>query len=61
MRLFKRKKPQDQDPGKTEERVPLEKGDIPALFIAAVLTLGPYFLLMIGVMVFLGWVFGAFR
>ena len=43
-----------------KEQEPLEKGDIPAMIIAGFLTLGPYVLIMIGVLVLLGWLFGAF-
>ena len=45
----------------SEEKLNLEKGDLPAMFLAAVLVYGPYFLIFIGALLLLGWVFGAFR
>ena len=48
------------DPHNTEEKLPLEKGDLPAMFLAAIVVFGPYFLIFIIVLLFLGWVFGAF-
>ncbi|MCL2094490.1 MAG: hypothetical protein FWH12_09910 [Treponema sp.] len=66
-RILDRKKTGGKKPGSqkppapgSEEKVPLEKGDIPALFMAAVLVLGPYFLILIGVLVLLGIIFRAF-
>ena len=55
------KKTGTEEPDRKEEKLPLEKGDLPAMFLAAVVVIGPYFLIFIGVLLFLGWVFGAFR
>ena|GEM_PF-5340424 len=54
-KIFSRKK------NRAEEELDLEKGDLPAMFLAAVLVYAPYFLIFIGALLFLGWVFGAFR
>ena len=54
----------DQTPGKSpreEEKLPLEKGDLPAMFLGAVIAIGPFFLVMIGTLLLFGWIFGAFR
>ena len=42
------------------EKIPLEKGDLPAMFIAGFLATGPFFLVIIGILLLLGWLFGAY-
>ena len=43
-----------EDPG-------LEKGDLPAMLLAAAITIGPIVITLIGLMFLLAWLFGAFR
>ena len=45
---------------KGTEPVALEKGDFSAILLAAVITIGPIILGIIGLMFLLGWLFGAF-
>jgi len=52
---------QEENNSPKNEKVELEKGDLPAMFIAAIIVVGPFFLIIIGVLLFLGWLFGAFR
>jgi len=44
-----------------EEKLPLEKGDLTAMFIAAVIVIGPVLLLLAGLLLALGWLFGAYN
>ena len=46
---------------KDAEPEKLEKGDFAAMLIAAVISIGPIILGMIGIMFLLAWLFGAFN
>ena len=43
------------------ETLPLEKGDLTAMLIAAAIVIGPIVLGLIGVIFLVAWLFGAFR
>jgi len=60
--MWKKEKKTDKSESREQpEKLSLEKGDLPAMFIAAIISLGPYFLIMILTLFLLGWIFGAFR
>jgi len=44
-----------------QEDVKLEKGDIPAMLIAALIVIGPVVLGAIALLLLVAWLFGAFR
>jgi len=50
----------DSELPEKKQRLPLEKGDFPAIVMAALITVGPIVLVLIALVVFVGWVFGAF-
>ena len=63
MLFFRNKFSRAIDPKAAEQRwrekpLELEKGDLPAILLAALITLGPVFLVMIGVLLGLWWWFG---